>query len=904
MYFLYDFLRYQNGILAIILLFGLLGLAAAVVIAIRRKDAGLAWLAGLSVLTLGLLTGLLFATSVANIYPEQSILLGGLLAFAAGLLALVLRSASFFLEKQPLPGIAMLGLAILLLVGSVPLISGTTMTGQNHMQRGMGGEMVVELEEAVAMDMAMPMAAAPTAQEMSMDEDGTKGTPSQQAPRLRQYFPETLLWLPDALTDSSGNLQVDFTAADSITTWRVTALASTQDGRLGSANTPLRVFQDFFIDIDLPLSLTVGDQVSIPVGIYNYLQEEQTVRLELEQSDWFELQDEASKEITIPANDITVVYFTIKALDFGLQPFQVTAWGSVMSDAVRREVQVYPDGKPVPFSYSDRLEPETPVSQQVLIPEGAVAGTQQLLVKIYPGMVSQVIEGLDSILQMPYGCFEQTSSTTYPNVLVMDYLQQTAQSSPEVQFKAEEYINLGYQRLLTFEVDDGGFSLFGDAPADRMLTAYGLQEFSDMSQVHDVDSAILQRAADWLLSQQSGDGSWENDRGLVHESVWSNLGNDRLPVTAYITWSLLEAGFGDSAGVQSGLDYIREFQSQAEDAYVLALVANALVAGDLESSGELSSSTMEVLDRLAGMAQSDGSVTYWDSGVATMMGSEGSTASVETTALAAIVFQKAGEQPELVRGALTYIIQSKDPYGTWYTTQATVLSLKALLQSLRNDAENTNVTVTVTLNGGQTRTVQVTPDNFDVVQLLSFDDINIGNPNTVEITAKGSGSLMYQITGSYYLPWAMVEASGGTTTAEAAVIDVAYDRSELSVNDLVGVTVTVTLTEAGGLAESAMIDLGLPPGFTLQSEDLDALVNYYNDTPEDYAFPTIERYETTGRQILIYTRNLSAENPLTFTYHLRARFPLSVQTPASQTYDYYNPDVAGEQAPQLLVVNP
>ena len=45
--------------------------------------------------------------------------------------------------------------------------------------------------------------------------------------------------------------------------------------------------------------------------------------------------------------------------------------------------------------------------------------------------------------------------------------------------KAEEYINLGYQRLTTFEVESsGGFSLFGDAPADRMLTAYGLQEFA------------------------------------------------------------------------------------------------------------------------------------------------------------------------------------------------------------------------------------------------------------------------------------------------------------------------------------------------------------------------------------------------------------------------------------------
>ena len=88
------------------------------------------------------------------------------------------------------------------------------------------------------------------------------------------------------------------------------------------------------------------------------------------------------------------------------------------------------------------------------------AGASSIWVKLYPGAFSQVVEGLDSILRMPYGCFEQTSSTTYPNVLVLDYLKTTNQAAPEAQLKAEEYINLGYQRLTTFEVAGGGFSLF------------------------------------------------------------------------------------------------------------------------------------------------------------------------------------------------------------------------------------------------------------------------------------------------------------------------------------------------------------------------------------------------------------------------------------------------------------
>jgi len=160
---------------------------------------------------------------------------------------------------------------------------------------------------------------------------------------------------------------------------------------------------------------------------------------------------------------------------------------------------------------------------------------------------------------------------------------------------------------------------------------------------------------------------------------------------------------------------------------------------------------------------------------------------------------------------------------------------------------------------------------------------------------------MYQISGSYYLPWEQVAAypqlvAGG----ELVDIEVVYDRTEMAVNDTVGVAVTVALMD--GQAESALIDLGLPPGFSVETETLAALVARFEDVPEDYAFARIERFELTGRQILIYISNLEAGKPLEFSYELRAKFPLEAQTPGSLAYDYYNPEVNGEDVPVLLVV--
>ena len=894
--YILETLIYWIGDIGLILL--LAGLVAFLVLGVntwRKRDWSLGWAQILTLFLFPLLFLLVFAASRSNLSPDESILVWSLLALSLLPLSYLLRAIGFAIKRQVGWALVTLLIASFILVGGLVSL---TFTG------GAMAPMPMAMRDQVMMGLAVEegfMMAPKAVEEAEIKSGEAPGPAPGEPPRLRQYFPETMYWQPEAITDAEGNLSLEIQMADSITTWRLTALASSQDGRLGATTAGMRVFQDFFIDLDLPVALTQGDEIAVPVGVFNYLPEAQTIKLEIAAADWFQLLDDPVKEISIASNDISVVYFRIKANHFGQQALQVTALGSRMSDAIQKEVTVYPDGKQITFAYSDRLTTEGAI-QRAEIPTSAVPGTQRLAVKIYPGVVSQVVEGLDSMLRMPFGCFEQTTSITYPNVLVLDYLQTTGQTSPETQFKAEEYINLGYQRLTTFEVSGGGFSLFGDPPADRMLTAYGLQEFADMSRVHNVDPAISERSAEWLMSQQESDGSWKNDRGLVHEDVWSKLQNDRVPVTAYITWSLNDAGYADDPRTQNGLAYIHEHMSQIDDPYVMALIANALVAADLEK-GEISSITINALDKLAGMAQFEGQAVFWTSGIATFMGSEGQTGSIETTALAAFAFLRADSHPDIANGALTYLVREKDSYGTWYNTQATILSLKALLQSVRTGAESVDASVTVTLNGGQEHTVTITPENFDVVQIVTFDDVSPGMENTIALTMQGEGNLMYQISGAYYLPWKEVIALQSISAPDLLTIDLTYDRTELTVNDTVQVDVTATLNEAGR-AEWALIDLGIPPGFSVVAEDLNALVNRYEDVPEDYEFPTIERYELTGRQILIYICNLSFEHQLSFSYHMLAKYPITAQAPASNAYDYYNPDIRGEASPVLIVVNP
>jgi len=733
-------------------------------------------------------------------------------------------------------------------------------------------------------EMIMNEAAAEEAADDGGDTTATRGQTAK--PRLRQYFPETLYWMPEVETDENGTAQIEVPIADSITTWRISVLASDQDGNLGSAQVGMQAFQDFFVEPDLPRFLTVGDELEMPVSIFNYLDEAQEIQLEIAESSWFELIGEPELTVNISASEVAAVYIPIRVTDFGLHDLRIEATGSEMSDAVLRQVEVLPDGQRQTVVINGRLSDERSL-HDVELPANAIAGTDQTTVKLYPGVVSQVLDGLEGMLQQPYGCFEQTSSTTYPNVLVLDYLKTTEQINPRIQVEAERYINLGYQRLLSFEVQGypGGFSLFGNPPPQTMLTAYGLMEFTDMSEVSYVDPQLLGRTARFLFERQNNNGSWD-PQGMTIESGLEHMGEGNLPATAYIAWALADAGFGSSQPVQSAIEYIYENLETVDDSYILALIANLLVASD--------NFDKSVLDRLIAQAQAGpGETIFWQTGLSTWLNSRSDVANIETTALVASALLRSGYRADVGQQAIDYLLSKRDRFGAFHTTQATVLSLKALLLAEKLKGQGGDATIGIKLNDGNDREVTLDDSNADVVQQVRFTDLQNGS-NSLALAMEGQRSVDYQIVTEYYVPWSeivTVTEKMTDTQGETMRVDVSYDRTKLQVNDVVNVTAEVELL-AEGTAGTILIDLGVPPGFSPLISDLDALVES----------GLVSRYERTGRQILLYVTDMPSGQPYTFDYRLRARFPIKAQTPSSTAYDYYTPDQRDTTGPQRIVV--
>jgi hypothetical protein len=362
------------------------------------------------------------------------------------------------------------------------------------------------------------------------------------------------------------------------------------------------------------------------------------------------------------------------------------------------------------------------------------------------------------------------------------------------------------------------------------------------------------------------------------------MGNPKLLLTSYVTWSLLEGGEPKEA-MKPSVDYIRESVKDAgESAYALALAANALAAYDAQDD-----STLQVLQRLEKQRKElpDWRAANYPTQGQSLSYAHGDSINIETTALAALAMVKTGQFTSSVNKALTYLVKSKGN-GTWGSTQATILSLKALVAGMMGSAHKGTTPFTILVNGKEAARGSVTEDNADVLQAFDLKRFVQPGANEVKIEVQGETSLMYQIVGRHYQPW---KKDVQPSEKQGFDVRVDYDRTRLSTSDLL--KARATLTYHGRLpANMVMLDLGIAPGFTVDAGDFAEMV----------AKKEVNRFSVTSRQVILYLSDLRPGETRTFDYTLRARFPLRAKAPAAVAWEYYTPDNRAESRPVELTV--
>jgi hypothetical protein len=728
-------------------------------------------------------------------------------------------------------------------------------------------------------------------------------TEQKMTPRLRHVFQETAYWAPSLETTPGGHTKFNFTLPDSLTTWRLHAVGSTVDGRMTQIDQDFKTFQPFFVDLDAPQVLTVGDQITLPVNLRNYTAHAIALPVTVKSANWFTLFTPISTRATIAPDAATPILVGLRAassIDAG--PLRITAANAHDGDAVEKTIRVHPDGEPRSLTTSVLLHGDTANKIQFDLPAEMIAGSLHSELLLYPNLGANVAHSMKAVLERPYGCGEQTISSTYPSLLYLELAAAAKMESPE-RAKAQGYLQMGYERLLGYFNPAGGLTYWGgnDTTGDTALTAYGVEFLTEALSFVSVDRTRIARAVEWLVAQQNADGSWPARYGAVSA-------RDTLLISNALQTAIAAKDF--SKGAPIGLeDRVRQAISKAE-AYaatsVLALhdpYSNALRAFLAAGAGD-SVALARARQELVISVERGKAGAYWQVEGYSPFYSWGTGGRLETTSLALAALQAAGNKAdETLEGeALLYLLQNRDVYGVWMSGQATVRVLKALLplaiQQLQSPAVER---LTLTVNGqplSPELAASLKPDSklLDAPRPIDLSGYFHSGENTLEFGGASNATFANaQLTASLYVPWTQAIAGKTQTTVpgKSFGLDFGYtcDAANATVGQSINCTVSARRFGSGGYG-MLLAEVGLPPGADVDRASLAKLLDSW----------TISRYELQPDRIVFYMWSSLAEGNK-FNFSFTPRYAINAKAAPAKLFDYYNPDLSAVIAPQRFAVS-
>ena len=736
-------------------------------------------------------------------------------------------------------------------------------------------EMAVAREVAAAIPTMAPRAA--TAEPVPASAAKNQDQELAEVTRVRQFFPETWLWT-NVTTSDSGKATLPVEAPDSITTWVLRAVGMSKEHGLGISESELKVFQPFFLQVDLPFSGIRGEVLPAKIALYNYLDAPQQIQVELAPSDKYELLDSARRTVTVGPNDIGGAEFRVRLTKIGKIELEVSARSPEAADAVIKEMIVEPEGVPEELVENLVLTPGNSHTFDGAVPFNAVDDSARTLVSVTGSYVAQTIDGLEGLLKMPFGCGEQNMILFAPNVFVANYLRDTGQIKPEIMARAENLMLTGYQRELTYRRHDGSFSAFGDSDQEGSLwlTAFVLKTFSQARGLVHIDPDVLESASSWILSHQRPDGSFKPVGFLHHKELLGGLqGNTAL--TAYVAIALMEAG--EQRAASKAVTFLELGLDDIDDPYTTAIVSYALELADSNRAGA-------AYDKLMSMSVNSGDGLSWGTpqfelgqtpaprAIGNGHAHSGNrVAAVETTGYATLALLERGDLISAANAG-KWLVNQRNAYGGYGSTQDTVVGLQAMTKFAAN--ARYNVDMTVDLNAGNwSKRLTLTPDNADVLQIVEAPA-----GATIDVSGEGEGQVVVQAVRRFNMPIVV------NAVRPVFDIDVDYGTGHVDVDDLITISADVTFNppefvEAG----MVVLDVAIPTGFSPVAGSIDRMAE---------AEPRIKRHDVAGRKVIIYIEDMAAGETLSVEFQARAVFPVRAEPVTSAVYSYYRPEWRGQ----------
>jgi len=371
-------------------------------------------------------------------------------------------------------------------------------------------------------------------------------------------------------------------------------------------------------------------------------------------------------------------------------------------------------------------------------------------------------------------------------------------------------------------------------------------------------------------------------------------------LTAHVTRMLAktEREPGGSAAVKRAFNYLGVQAAQINEPYLLA--SYALAAIDV---GDMARAT-PVIEKLRLMGHAEGSTTYWSLETNTPFYGWGLAGRIETTALVVQALTRycdlqtpkcgslSSESSPVIKRALLFLLKQKDRFGVWYSTQATINVLDAMLTLFATDSTlSISSPAEIWVNGSVVRTIQMPAGNrlLNPITLDISEFIHTGK-NRVEIRPRAGGSSFASIQGivNYYVPWSVAKMENHSSGLRLIA---KFDKTDGKVNDKITCHVEAERVGFGGYG-MMLAEIGLPPGAEVDRSSLETAMK-----SSDWAFT---QYDVLPDRVVVYL--WPRAGGVKFDFQFRPRFGLNAKTASSVIYDYYNPEARAVLAPLTFKV--
>ena len=510
--------------------------------------------------------------------------------------------------------------------------------------------------------------------------------------KLRSDFNPCAVWLPKIKTDANGKFSATYKNPDTLTRYRVIAVALHGPRKFGSATTDYTVDKPIMLEPAAPRFASEGDKLSPKVLVQNNSPFEGTWEISLTttsitRAGTGETGAPASRTITLKPGGAETIYFATQFANTGTARW---IWSA-------RPLEIKGDKELTPVlarDLSDKAESTfevtypVPLMRQVQFVSMRNNGRRDLLDGLKPELLegrghidlelsnSLLLEGagaVDFLLKYPYGCLEQTTSSMIPWFAVRDLKKLVPGFRTKTESEVTKALQKGADRILTMQTRDGGLAYWpGGNTAEKWATSYG--------------------GLGLLLAREHG--AYVPESSIKNLTQWliKSLNEKIDPKQSYYNWNM---------------------ETRARALYVLALAKQPQVAMQnklIDSADQLSPTGRAYLALAIYVSGSD-KANQHASAIALLKNKTPRQKSNHwmrhsaDNAMTVLAWSEISPESEEVDLAMRKLISNRNPYGHWNTTWCNSWALQAMASYARNVEKNRQPSTMQLVTAGETKTI-------------------------------------------------------------------------------------------------------------------------------------------------------------------------------------------------------